>query len=109
MARKVIHQLVDDLDGTVLEPGSGETVHFALDGVQFEIDLTAANAAELRAALEPYRAVARKATRGSRGSGRPARDPRIAEIRAWAHEEGLTVSSRGRIPEPIVEAYDAAH
>ena len=44
MARKIIHQLVDDLDDTVLEPGEGETVLFALDGKSYEIDLSADNA-----------------------------------------------------------------
>jgi hypothetical protein len=51
MARKIVHQLVDDLDGTVLEPGEGETVLFSLDGAAYEIDLTDDNAAALRAAF----------------------------------------------------------
>ena len=55
MARRIVHQLVDDLDGTVLEVGEGETVHFSLDGVAYEIDLTEDNAAAFRAALAPYR------------------------------------------------------
>ena len=38
MARKIVHQLVDDLDGTVLEVGSGETILFSLDGTAYEID-----------------------------------------------------------------------
>ena len=33
MARRIVHQLVDDLDGTILEVGEGETVLFSLDGV----------------------------------------------------------------------------
>ena len=40
MARKIVHQLVDDLDGTVLEPGEGESVIFSVDGKSYEIDLT---------------------------------------------------------------------
>ena len=51
MARKIVHQLVDDLDGTVLEVGSGETILFSLDGTAYEIDLTDENAAALRDAL----------------------------------------------------------
>ena len=54
MARRIVHQLVDDLDGTVLEPGAGETVTFSLDGVAYEIDLTDDNAAAFRAAMSPY-------------------------------------------------------
>ena len=44
MARRIVHQLVDDLDGTILEIGEGETVLFSLDGVAYEIDLTDSNA-----------------------------------------------------------------
>ena len=40
MARKIIHLLVDDLDGEVLESGDGESVMFSLDGTSYEIDLS---------------------------------------------------------------------
>lgn len=112
MAKKVIHQLVDDLDGTVLEPGQGETVLFSIDGVQYEIDLTDANAAQLRGAVEPFRAAARKtgrATGRATSAARQTRNPQIAAIREWAQAQGLPVSTRGRIPESITQAYDAAH
>ncbi len=36
MARKIVHQLIDDLDGTLIDVGSGETVLFSLDGVAYE-------------------------------------------------------------------------
>ena len=42
--------LEDDIDGSVAD----ETVTFALDGVTYEIDLNAKNAAALRDALAPY-------------------------------------------------------
>jgi len=117
MARKIIHQLVDDIDGSVLEVGEGETVHFSLDGVAYEIDVTAAHAAELRAALKPYTDAGRRSQRVSgRGSGRgassakrPSRNPETTLIRAWAAENGYTVSDRGRVPASVIEAYRAAH
>lgn len=110
-----MHQLVDDIDGSVLEVGEGETVHFSLNGTSYEIDLNADHAAELRAALEPYISAGRRA--GSSGSTartsssrkRPARNPEVAAIRAWANDNGYTLSERGRIPAPVVEAYNAAH
>lgn len=115
MARRIVHQLIDDLDGTVLEPGSGETVRFSLDGKAFEIDLTDDNAAALREALRPYIDAAR--TVSSRGPAAPAasrtqrrsgrRD--YAPIRAWAAANGHTVSERGRVPASVIDAYDAAH
>lgn len=123
MARKIVHQLVDDLDGTVLEVGSGETILFSLDGTAYEIDLTDENAAALRDALAPFIAAARSvsARAGGRsgsgssgGSGGARRQKRsgqrdYAPVREWAAQNGYTLSARGRIPAPVLEAYDAAH
>ena len=120
MARRIVHQLVDDLDGTVLEVGEGETVLFSLDGTAFEIDLTDENAASFRGALQPYIAAARRVsasrTAAPRSSGsssgrvqRRAGQRDYAPIRAWAAENGYTVSERGRVPAAVLEAYDAAH
>ncbi|MDR6868905.1 hypothetical protein J2Y69_003531 [Microbacterium resistens] len=117
MARKIVHQLVDDIDGSLLEVGEGETVHFSLDGVAYEIDVTAEHAADLRAAFAPYtdagrraqRAPGRVATRGSSAAKRPSRNPETTLIRAWAAENGYTVSDRGRVPATVVEAYRAAN
>lgn len=115
MARRIVHQLVDDIDGSVLEVGEGETVHFSLNGTSYEIDLNAEHAEELRKAFEPYISAGRRA--GSAGGAvraaaprkRPGRNPEVAAIRAWANDNGYTLSERGRIPAPVVEAYNAAH
>lgn len=118
MAKRIVHQLVDDIDGSILEVGEGETVHFSLNGTAYEIDLNDTNAAALRAALEPYIAAGRRAgsagsTRAAGRSGAPrkraGRNPEVAAIRAWATDNGYTLSERGRIPTTIVEAYNAAH
>ncbi|MBF0807662.1 Lsr2 family protein [Rothia nasimurium] len=108
MAQKVKIILEDDLDGGPAE----ETVRFGLDGGQFEIDLSSANAARLRDAIRPFAA---KARRVQRTPGRPAgsrttakRNPEIAEIRKWAQENGHEVSNRGRIQQHIQDAYYAA-
>lgn len=115
MARKIIHQLVDDIDGTVLEPGEGQSVQFALDGRGYEIDLTDENATKLRELLAPYIGAGRR-TIGSVASAKTTRTPRGADntrdlqkVREWAREQGHTVSDRGRIPQAILDAYDAAH
>jgi hypothetical protein len=117
MARRIVHQLVDDLDGTILEIGEGETVLFSLDGVAYEIDLTDGNAAALREALAPFVAAGRSvSSRGSNGSGGSAPRKRrrtnqqdFSAIRAWAKENGHKVSERGRVPASVLEAYEAAH
>ena len=114
MARRIVHQLVDDIDGSVLEVGEGETVHFSLNGASYEVDLNAAHAEELRKAFEPYisagrRAGSSSAARVPAARKRPARNPEVAAIRAWANDNGYSLSERGRIPAPVVEAYNAAH
>lgn len=113
MAKKYITQLIDDLDNTVLE--AGETIYFSLDGQAYEIDLSPANAEELRGALALYIAAGRPApsastgtatrNRSSAGSGRSD----LAAVRAWARENNYSVSERGRIAALTLEAYDAAN
>lgn len=109
MAQKVQVLLVDDVDGSAAE----ETVTFALDGVSYEIDLTAANAAKLRDALAEWVGHARKVGgRSSRSSAPRARRASSSDaqaVRDWAKANGYTVSERGRISAEIKTAYDAAH
>ena len=107
MAQKVQVILVDDLDGGTAD----ETVTFTLDGVSYEIDLSHANAAKLRASLASWvghaRRVGGRASRGRRsGSGRSGS---AAAVREWARSQGHTVSERGRISAEIKAAFDAAH
>jgi hypothetical protein len=113
MARKTVVQFVDDIDGGQAD----ETVIFGLDGSDYEIDLSAKNATELREALAPFvgsgrrtggRAATGRRGRGSRASRRASTD-RSAEIREWARGKGFTVSDRGRISREVVEAYEKAH
>jgi hypothetical protein len=107
MARKTIVILSDDLDGSE----ANETIQFALDGTEYEIDLNESNAAELRNAFSPFTDVARKA---SSGRGRSARKSSATgvdskTVRLWAIENGFQVNTRGRIQSDIVEKYQAAH
>jgi hypothetical protein len=114
MARRIVHQLVDDIDGTILGIGEGETIHFSLNGTAYEIDLTTENADAFRKALEPYIAGARRAGSSSAGRSvstrkRSSSSSDTAAIREWANENGHKVSERGRIPAAVVEAYRSAH
>lgn len=118
MARRIVHQLVDDIDGTLLEVGEGETVLFSVDGVAYEIDLTDENAAALRGALDRYikaaRTVssARATSAASSSSGRKRRrsgQQDYSDVREWAKKNGYQVSDRGRVPASVLEAYEAAH
>lgn len=107
--KKTTVQLLDDLDGTVIENGSGATVSYAFDGDSYEIDLSGENLAEFRAAMKPYTNVSRRVgyvpakprTAGSAGSDRAE----LQAIRAWAAANGVQVSDRGRIAGTVREAY----
>jgi hypothetical protein len=107
MAREVIEQLVDDLDGSE----ATESVSFGLDGVTFEIDLNGQHADELRAAFETYVRAARRVGGGSgrrTRSGRSARNrDRNAAIRQWALDNGIELPGRGRIAQGVKDTYDA--
>ncbi len=35
--------------------------------------------------------------------------PASAQVRAWARQQGMTVSGTGRVPKPVMVAYEAAH
>src|SRR5690242_16161591 len=122
MARRVIQseQFTDDLDGS----SAAETVRFAFEGQSYEIDLSRANKRAFEKLMKPYVQSARKA-RGGRSTGRgrssstrsSARAARsssangrdLAAVRAWANEQGMAVSERGRISKNVLEAYDTAH
>ncbi|MBX7266483.1 Lsr2 family protein [Micromonospora sp. Llam7] len=112
MAKQIIHQLVDDLDGGEAD----ETVKFALDGVQYEIDLSSGNASKLREVFAPYVAHGTKVGRGgvvvggraARGHGTASADrEQNKAIRTWAKKAGKDISDRGRIPQEIVDQYHA--
>jgi hypothetical protein len=109
MAQKVQVILVDDIDGGEAE----ESVSFALDGVNYEIDLSENNAASLREALAPWVGHARKVggrSGGRRGSrGRAAAKADLGDVRSWARDNGFTVSDRGRVSSEVMQAYEAAH
>ncbi|MDQ4490784.1 Lsr2 family protein [Sinomonas sp. ASV486] len=102
MAKTVIIELVDDLDGTP----AAETVRFALDGRHYEIDLSTANAARLREALAGFAGAARR--QGPPRLRRTILKPQQRVIRDWAAAHGIKVSPRGRIPQTVVDRYIAA-
>ena len=107
MAREVQIFLKDDIDGSVAD----RNVTFALDGVEYEIDLSEANITKLVQALEPWTGSARRVRKSSkRNNQRRSNDgPSTNDVRNWARAQGHEVSDRGRIPTAIMAAYEAAH
>ncbi|MFC7620678.1 Lsr2 family protein [Microlunatus sp. GCM10028923] len=113
MAQKVYTVFEDDLDGKPIKDGQGGTFSMSLDGVEYEIDISNKNKEALDKALAPYLRAARRVggrRRRLAGGTGPARvDPsQTRAIREWAAENGYEVSSRGRIPADVMEAYNAA-
>ena len=112
--------LVDDLDGSTEDVAN---VLLALDGTNYEIDLSASNAEKLREKLarfvnaaSPVKAAkSAPAKRGPKGRAPskaatvPSNRDQVQAIREWAKSAGYEVSSRGRISKVIQEAFDAAH
>lgn len=113
MAKKVTVTLVDDFDG---EGPADETVEFSIDGVSYEIDLSVKNAQKLRNELKQWIEAGRRVGGRRRGrAGVPGRGGRASidreqssAIREWARRNGHKVSTRGRIPADVIEAFHAA-
>ena len=105
MAQRVQIILEDDYDGG----SADETVSFALDGAEYEIDLSSKNATGLREALAPWVSHARKIGGRRKRGTKAAGSASTSDIRAWALANGHDVSSRGRVSAEVREAYERAH
>lgn len=114
MATRTNVQLIDDLDGGE----ATETVDFALDGVGYEIDLSATHADALRECLHEWVNAARRINtqRSMRDTGprshganrgELSRDDR-EHLRVWAMNNDYRVGKRGRIPMRIQREWIAA-
>ena len=112
MAKTVVVKLTDDMDGS----DADETVHFALDGKSYEIDLHAGNAAALRDVLKPYIEKGRPASSGAgsrspRPRGVPAEHTLYSQLspdekarfRSWAN-----MATARRISDTRVKSWEAA-
>ncbi len=109
MAQKIQTLFIDDLDGSAAEG----TVRFGLDGTEYEIDLNAKHAQELRDAPARYVGAARRTGGAARRSARGARRGSASglnttEVREWAKAQGIEVKDRGRVPAELVVKFKAA-
>jgi hypothetical protein len=104
VARKVVVEMADDLDGSQ----ATRTVRFGFEGIEYELDLNDENANEMTHWLENYISHARRVG-GRKRSGLKARSGvDAAAVRRWAHDQGIDVSARGRIPSQLAEEYTAS-
>ena len=102
MAQRVEVILEDDIDGGPPD----ETVRFAINGTQYEIDLSSENAQALRSSLGRY--IEHKASGAPRQTRSPRKRTDTSAVRAWAKERGMEISERGRIPASVMKEYEAA-
>jgi len=105
--QRVEVQLEDDLTGGPAD----ETVAFGVGGRFYELDLSARHAADFRHQLAPFVEHARLVgAHRSRPSARTtASRQRSQEIRAWAEQQGLQISERGRLPGSVLAQYAHVH
>ena len=109
VAQKIETLLIDDLDGSQAEG----TVRFGLDGTDYEIDLNAEHAQQLRDALARYVGAARRISGSTRQPSRTGRRPQAnglntTEVREWAKAQGIDVKDRGRVPAELIVKFKAA-
>lgn len=105
MAKTVSVVVTDDLDGSP----DAETVAFSFNGQSYEIDLSQKNLARLQKSLQPFveagrRTAHRRTPKAARGAVRVDR----AAVRAWAAQQGMKVSERGRISSEVLSKYEAS-
>ena len=109
MAKKTVVSeiLIDDLDGSAAE----RTVRFSWEGVAYELELSKKNAVAFERTMKPYVAAARRerSQRGRRPSATRSGKRDLAPVREWASQNGYPVSTRGRVAQSIIDAYDSAN
>ena len=109
MAQKVHTLFIDDLDGSA----AAGTVRFGIDGTEYEIDLNAGHARQLRDTLAAYVRAGRRIAGDSRRPARaerrnPASGLNTTEVRERAKAQGIEVKDRGRVPAELVARFKAA-
>lgn len=108
MVSRTVAELTDDFDGS---SDNVATAYFSVDGMSYEIDLTAAHLAELVEALAPYVRAGRPARPSTARRGQEHRTTvpsSNATIRAWAGAQRIDVPARGRIPQAVSDQFHAA-
>ena len=101
----------DDLSGEEYRPEHGETVTFALRGVEYEVDLTTDHVHELENFLTRYmrqgRRVKQLHTRSSVKNLTQIDKYQRQRIRQWAIDNGEKISTRGAISQRVLSRYNA--
>ena len=106
MARETVQIYFDDLTGEPVEADEVQCIKFAWEGKALRLDLNQENADQLEELMKPYLDAATLVTSSEiKKSPKPKRTD-LDAVRSWAREQGMEVSSRGRVPNRILDAYD---
>jgi len=110
MAQRTVVTVLCDLPHDNEVEGT-ESISFSIDGYTYEIDLCAPHAKEIREKTGIFADHGRRVIgAGRRRKTRSGRSrERNSDIREWARKSGQKVSDRGRIPDSVIAAYEAAH
>ncbi|WP_439031344.1 histone-like nucleoid-structuring protein Lsr2 [Gordonia terrae] len=116
MGRIARVEWVDDLDGKPVDADECQRVEFEVKfpgrrGIRYVLDLRPSNVAKFEKDLGKYLEKAAPVRAASSASGRvlPASATaaeRTRFIREWALQNGYEVSTRGRIPQAIIDAFN---
>ena len=105
---RIVTEVRDDIDGS----DATQTIRFALDGVEYEIDLSDRNANRLRNSFAEFVGHARKIGGGMERKAAIsafADKSQAGPMRGWLREHGYDVSDRGRIPDWLQQVYHDRH
>jgi len=117
MVTKTVEKKIDDWDGV---SEAHKTVRFSYEGKHYEMDLSVDNHNMVHGKFGEFIGKAREvktASRGRRGATHKvtrtattaANKEYLNAVREWARLNGYTVADRGRVPNHVIEAYDAKH
>lgn len=112
MTTRIETTVVDDFDAST---DGVATVRFALQGVEYEIDLSQPNLQRLHDALAPFITAGRRLPKYRTGKPATAPPPRPAAVRHWwqQHEQTHHLPAwraNGPIPRQVYDdAYTRAH
>jgi len=101
-----------DYDDKEIPEGQQRSLTFGIDGQDYEIDLCKKHGDRFGEVIHKFAQHARKP--GQKGASKrkrrtAANRQHSAEIRAWAKDQGMDVSDRGRIPGSVLAGFERTH
>ncbi|APT85689.1 histone-like nucleoid-structuring protein Lsr2 [Corynebacterium aquilae] len=117
MAQKQVTQYFDDIDHTPLSQDEVHVVRFGVDGTNYVLEVSEANAQAFHDAIarfvehaQPDTTRTTTSTRSKRSGSGSTNSTGIPakRIREWAQQNNIEVNDRGRLPQEVVDAYREA-